>query len=67
MAFDARTGKVVWKFQTGGVIIAPPVSYALNGKQYIAVGAGAFFGTAYLLGVAEVHDVVTMARRKLKV
>ena len=41
MAFDARTGKVVWKFQTGGVIIAPPISYALNGKQYIAVGAGA--------------------------
>ncbi len=40
-AFDARTGKVVWKFQTGGVIIAPPISYALNGKQYIAVGAGA--------------------------
>jgi alcohol dehydrogenase (cytochrome c) len=41
MAFEARSGKVVWKFQTGGMIIAPPVSYALNGKQYIAVGAGA--------------------------
>ncbi len=33
----------------------------------IGVGATAFFGTAYLLGVAEVHDVVTIARRKLKV
>ena len=32
----------------------------------IAVGAGAFFGTAYLLRVAEVHDVVTMVRRRLK-
>ena len=26
----------------------------------IAVGAGAFFGTAYLLRIAEVHDVVTI-------
>jgi putative peptidoglycan lipid II flippase len=33
----------------------------------IAVGSGAFFGTAYLLRVAEVHDVVTVVRRRLKV
>ena len=32
----------------------------------IAVGAGAFFGCAYLLRVAEVEDVVTVVRRKLK-
>jgi hypothetical protein len=32
----------------------------------IAIGVGAFFGTAYLLRVAEVHDVVTIARRKLR-
>ncbi len=32
----------------------------------IGTGAMAFFGTAYLLGVAEVHDVVTLVRRKLK-
>ncbi|MDQ3197841.1 MAG: murein biosynthesis integral membrane protein MurJ [Verrucomicrobiota bacterium] len=32
----------------------------------IAVGALAFFGTAYLLRVAEVEDVVKLARRKLK-
>src|SRR2546430_8648670 len=30
----------------------------------IAVGAGAFFGAAYLLRVAEVHDVVELFRRK---
>jgi len=40
IAFDARTGKVLWKFQTGGGIAAPPISYALDGKQYIAVAAG---------------------------
>jgi putative peptidoglycan lipid II flippase len=32
----------------------------------IGVGAGAFFGSAYLLRVAEVHDVVTMVRRRLR-
>jgi putative peptidoglycan lipid II flippase len=32
----------------------------------IALGAGAFFGCAYLLRVAEVEDVVTVVRRKLK-
>jgi alcohol dehydrogenase (cytochrome c) len=40
IALDAKTGKAVWRFQTGGTIIAPPVSYALNGRQYIAVAAG---------------------------
>jgi peptidoglycan biosynthesis protein MviN/MurJ (putative lipid II flippase) len=33
----------------------------------IAVGATAFFGTAFLLRVPEVNDVVVIARRKLKV
>jgi hypothetical protein len=31
---------VLWKFQTGGGISAPPISYSLDGKQYIAVAAG---------------------------
>ena len=26
IALDARTGKVAWKFQTGGAIAAPPIS-----------------------------------------
>ena len=40
MALDAETGKPLWKFQTGGTVIAPPISYTLDGKQYIAVAAG---------------------------
>ncbi len=39
-ALDARTGKPVWKFQTGGVVIAPPITYMLDGRQYVAVAAG---------------------------
>jgi hypothetical protein len=33
----------------------------------IAVGVASFFGAAYLLRVAEVHDVVTLVRRKFKI
>jgi alcohol dehydrogenase (cytochrome c) len=45
IAFDGRSGKVLWKFQTGGGISAPPISYALNGRQYIAIAAGQAFIT----------------------
>ena len=40
-ALDARTGKTVWKFQTGGTVTAPPITYTFKGKQYLAVAAGA--------------------------
>jgi alcohol dehydrogenase (cytochrome c) len=36
----AHTGKVLWTFQTGAVVNAPPVTYTFEGKQYIAVAAG---------------------------
>ena len=40
-AFGARTGKVLWYFQTGAPgITAPPITYELDGRQYIAVIAG---------------------------
>jgi alcohol dehydrogenase (cytochrome c) len=39
-AYDARTLKEVWSFNSGSGIMAPPVSYAVNGKQYIAVLVG---------------------------
>jgi len=40
IALDALSGKALWRFQTGATIIAPPISYALNGRQYVAVAAG---------------------------
>ncbi|WP_225869969.1 PQQ-binding-like beta-propeller repeat protein [Glaciimonas sp. PCH181] len=39
-AYDAKTGKVLWQFQCGAGVNAPPVSYMVNGKQYIAVAVG---------------------------
>ena len=39
-AFDANTGKQLWRYKAEYGVNAPPVSYAVNGKQYIAVAAG---------------------------
>jgi alcohol dehydrogenase (cytochrome c) len=39
-AFNAQTGEKLWEFRTGSGIIAPPVTYQLDGKQYIAVVSG---------------------------
>ncbi len=39
-AFDATSGKELWRFQCGAGVNAPAVSYMVDGKQYIAVAAG---------------------------
>ncbi len=39
-AVDGRTGKPLWHFQTGQPIHASPMSFAVNGKQYIAIASG---------------------------
>ena len=39
-AFDAATGRELWKFNCGAGVNAPAVSYMVNGKQYVAVAAG---------------------------
>jgi quinohemoprotein ethanol dehydrogenase len=39
-AYDARSGDRLWSFVTGQGIVAPPVSYAVNGEQYVAVAVG---------------------------
>jgi alcohol dehydrogenase (cytochrome c) len=39
-AFDASSGKLLWDFPTNSGILAPPTSFAIDGKQYIAVLSG---------------------------
>jgi glucose dehydrogenase len=45
-AFDSASGERLWQFQCGAGVNAPPISYELDGRQYIAVAAGgsALFG-----------------------
>src|SRR5579863_1574553 len=37
LALDARTGALLWRYQTGGEIRTSPMSYAVDGKQYVAI------------------------------
>ncbi len=39
-AFDARTGEKLWSFDTHTGMMAPPITYELEGRQYIAASVG---------------------------
>ena len=49
-AYDARTGKTLWTFNGGAGCNAPPVSYSVDGKQFIAVACGGNYQLGYPLG-----------------
>src|SRR6185436_9056402 len=40
LALDARTGALLWKAALGGQVNAGPMSYSVNGKQYVTIAAG---------------------------
>ena len=40
LALDGKTGKLLWSFHTGQAITASPMSYAVDGQQFIAVAVG---------------------------
>jgi len=50
MAFDATSGKNLWHFQTGSPIYAAPITYMLDGRQYVVIGSGT---TVYALAVPQ--------------
>jgi alcohol dehydrogenase (cytochrome c) len=39
-ALDAKTGKPLWHFFTGGVITSGPMTYEVDGRQYIGLVSG---------------------------
>jgi len=38
-ALDARNGELLWKVNLGGTIASGPITFAVNGRQYVAVCA----------------------------
>jgi alcohol dehydrogenase (cytochrome c) len=40
VALDAKTGAHLWHVQTGGNLAASPISYAVGGRQFVAISAG---------------------------
>ena len=66
-AYDAATGRRLWSFDARAPVIAPPISYRANGRQYITVltgngTSGGFLGA--LLAPYRI-DYRTQARRVL--
>ena len=39
-ALDAATGKELWRLDIGGKVHAAPVTYTVQGKQYVTIAAG---------------------------
>jgi PQQ-dependent dehydrogenase (methanol/ethanol family) len=42
VVLDAKTGKVLWHFQTGANMAAAPISYSVDGRQFVVLAAGNF-------------------------
>jgi len=40
IAFNAQTGKALWHFYTGGNLHASPMTFGVNGHQYVALASG---------------------------
>ena len=39
-AFNAKTGDLLWRKYLGGQIAASPMTYSVDGKQYVSIAAG---------------------------
>jgi len=40
IAYNAKTGDQLWSYDLQTGIVAPPITYSINGKQYLSVVAG---------------------------
>jgi alcohol dehydrogenase (cytochrome c) len=59
LAFDARDGRELWRYQTGSGVIAPPVTYEVDGIQYVAVLSGLGGLLAKYLPHPDIHATNT--------
>ncbi len=48
IALDAKSGKALWHFQCGASVYSSPMTYSVDGKQYVVVAAGS---TLYSFGL----------------
>ena len=46
-ALDANTGRELWRVNTGGRIVAAPITFSIKGRQFVTIAAG--------------HDILTFA------
>jgi alcohol dehydrogenase (cytochrome c) len=58
-AYDAKTLQEVWSVNLGTGINAPPITYSVNGKQYVAVLVGARQPASMLANMPELKHTST--------
>ncbi|OWY04432.1 PQQ-binding-like beta-propeller repeat protein [Thioclava sp. IC9] len=49
-AFNAKSGEKLWSFNLGAGVNAPPITYQVDGEQYVAVAAGGNFQLGFPRG-----------------
>jgi PQQ-dependent dehydrogenase (methanol/ethanol family) len=49
-AVDAKSGDILWRFQTGSGITQGPITYEVGGKQYVATVSGHLVGPPSFMG-----------------
>ena len=60
-ALDARTGKLLWQTNLGPSVASGPMTYAVNGKQYVSIVAG---NSMFTFGLREPATPAPAAPRK---
>ena len=55
LALDADTGELLWQFQTGSAIRSQPITWQVDGRQYIAIGSGAGGIVPSFMGMPELR------------
>ena len=66
-AYDGKSGKELWSFAAGAPVVGPPISYRVNGKQYVTVitGNGAGGGGLFSDANAQFNTDYRLPRRVL--
>jgi quinohemoprotein ethanol dehydrogenase len=67
VAYDAKTGKQVWSFKTPSPVVAAPISYGIDGRQYVTVltGSGSQGGGILATGNAAYRTDYRLPRHVL--
>ena len=61
VAVDAKTGGHLWHFQTGEGLTASPITYAVDGKQYVAIASAT---AIFSFGLFEAQQPVPLPKVK---
>ena len=49
-ALNAQDGKLLWKRQLGGQVASSPVTWSVDGRQYVSIASG---HSVFTFGLAE--------------